>query len=155
MSDEFMKLINGKRFNGRTKHKYKCLEGYHEMEYKCYYQLSKEVVPKKIYCEFTTYFPIFGYEKIYGSGGLEKTKKLELSHLDLNVFSEFPTPVHDRLEFISEHFPSSEDEKDLQVFHEKVHMEIEELIPSIIGDGFCISHEKVLKLDAKDRKYMD
>ena len=60
------------------------------MEYQCYYLLSKEVDQKRVTCEFTTYFPVFGYEKIYGHGGLEETEKLKLLHLDLDVFSGLP-----------------------------------------------------------------
>ena len=150
-SDEWLKRINGKRFFGRTERKYKCSDGNHEIEYEGHYMLGEEVVPKRIYCEFTTYYPMFGYEKIYETGGLEKTKNLELMEDSLDNFSVIPTVVWSQFSFDSEHLPSSLDEKDLQIFHEKVRKEIEEIMLSIIGDGYCISHEEVLKLDERDR----
>jgi len=155
MSDEWMKLIKGKRFKGQTEHKYKCSDGYHKLGYKGYYQYPKEVAPKKIYCKFTNYYPVFGYEKIYGPGGLEKSKNLELSEDSLDNFSSIPTVVWDQFKFTSNHFPSSQSEKDGQVFLKKVWKEIEEIIPSIIGEGYCISHEEVLELDAMDRNHID
>jgi hypothetical protein len=96
-SDVWIKLINGKRFNGRTKREYECSDGYHKIDYKCYhYPLSKKVIPKMIYCEFASYYPMFGHEDIYGRGGLVKTKKLELVESSLDNFSSVPTVVwHD------------------------------------------------------------
>jgi hypothetical protein len=94
---------------------------------------------------------MFGHEDIYGRGGLVKTKKLELVESSLDNFSSVPTVVWHDFKFESEHLLSSEDEKNLQIFHEKVRKEIEEIIPSIVGDGSCISREELLELDARDR----
>lgn len=148
---------NSKEFYGQTTRSYRCLDDRkfvnRELKYKCYYLLNEDIIPKRINCEFTSSYPLFGHESVYGSGGLARTKNIHMTEDSLDNFSSIPTIIWDEFRFDSEHLPKSNNERDLQIFHVKVRKEIEEIIPYIIGDGYCLSHKEVLKLDEKDKKH--
>ncbi len=146
-------MIPSSKFRAHTDREYKISNGnQHKMEYECEYYINEDDLkrPVTIWCEFIDFFPLFGYEKIYGPGGFEQSKDLILDQKDLDVFSSIPTVVHDSFKFKSEHLPDSSDKKDLQIFNEKIREEIEEFMPNIVGDGFCLSHEEIMELDEKD-----
>lgn len=147
---------NSKEFYGQTKRSYRCLDDRkfvnRELTYNCYYLINEDV-PKRIYCEFKSCYPMFGFENFYGSGGLAKTKNLKLIDDSIDNFSSIPTIIWDEFRFDSEYLLKSNNEMDLQIFHEKVRKEIEEIMPYIIGDGYCLSHKEVLKLEEKEDKH--